>query len=215
MTPAVVVAVLGTATEVGKTHVTAELVRDLRRAGIGAVARKPAQSFAPDDQQPTDAEVLGAASGEAPDAVCPRHRWYPVPMAPPMAADVLGTEVPRLGVLVAELQWRAGTELGFVESVGGVRSPVAADGDSRELALAVAARLVLLVADAGLGTIDSVRLATEAIAPTPVLVHLNRFDATDDLHRRNAAWLRDVDGIDLTVDTDALAGRLASLVRES
>ena len=45
-----------------------------------------AQSFARDGR-PTDAELLAAASGQAPWDVCPAHRWYPAAMAPPMAAE--------------------------------------------------------------------------------------------------------------------------------
>ena len=37
-----------------------------------------------------DAAVLGAATGESPEEVCPPHRWYEVAMAPPMAAEALG-----------------------------------------------------------------------------------------------------------------------------
>ena len=47
------------------------------------------------------------------------------------------------------------------------------------------------LADAGLGTINAVRLCAAALAGRPLLVLLNRFDPDDDLHRRNAAWLRD------------------------
>ena len=49
----------------------------------------------------------------------------------------------------------------------------------------------MLVADAGLGTINSVRLSVGALAgPRGLVVFLNRFDAADDLHRRNRDWLR-------------------------
>ena len=35
-----------------------------------------------------------------------------------------------------------------------------------------------------------------------------RFDATDDLHRRNAAWLRTREGLEVVTDLEALAARL-------
>ncbi|HEV3124719.1 MAG TPA: dethiobiotin synthase, partial [Candidatus Dormibacteraeota bacterium] len=84
-------AVVGTGTDVGKTYVTARLLESLRQEGIAVSARKPAQSFdASDDPADYDAAVLGAASGELPESVCPLHRWYEMAMAPPMAADALG-----------------------------------------------------------------------------------------------------------------------------
>ena len=200
-----VVAVVGTGTEVGKTWVGARLLEQLRRDGATVAARKPVQSFDPAASEPTDAEVLAAASGERPTEVCPEHRWLPVPMAPPMAADALGSRAPLLGALLDELVWPDGqVDVGLVETVGGVRSPVADDGDSRDLVRALGPDVVLLVADAGLGTIDAVRSAVDALAGESVVVHLNRFDPDDDLHRRNLAWLRDRDGLDPVVTTEEL-----------
>ena len=81
----------------------------------------------------------------------------------------------------------------MVECVGGVRSPHAIDGDAISLIEELQPDLLLLVADAGLGTVNSVRLSLEAIdrgahVATPIVV-LNRFDPSEDLHRRNRDWL--------------------------
>lgn len=209
--PDLVVVVVGTATEIGKTWVTAATARHLRDGGTTVAARKPAQSFDPDDSEPLDAEVLAAATGEIPDAVCPASMSYPVPMAPPMAADVLGRPRPSVDDLLAAVVWPASsTDIGFVESVGGLRSPVASDGDSRTLVHRITPEVVVLVADAGLGTINDVRSAVDALAPFPAIVMLNRYVPADDLHRRNRAWLVDVDGFDVVTSVDELAGRLQS-----
>jgi dethiobiotin synthetase len=101
--PQRLVVVVGTGTEVGKTYVTARLLRDLRSKGIDVAARKPAQSFGPEDQF-TDAHFLADASGESPNDVCPRHRWYPIPMAPPMAADALARPQFSVEDLASEIQ---------------------------------------------------------------------------------------------------------------
>jgi dethiobiotin synthetase len=195
------IVVVGTATEVGKTFASARLARMATQRGSTVSIRKPVQSFDPDDDAPTDAAVLALATGEDPDMVCAPERTYPVPMAPPMAADVLGLHCPTLAELIDGIVWPHATcDLGFIETVGGVRSPVAPDGDSRDLALGVRPDAIVLVADAGLGTINDVRHAAEALpADPPLVVILNRFDPQSDLHRRNHAWLRDVDG--LTVAT--------------
>ncbi|MBV8560261.1 MAG: AAA family ATPase, partial [Acidimicrobiia bacterium] len=55
--PERLVLVAGTGTEVGKTWVAARLAEALRARGTRVAARKPAQSFAP-DEGPTDAEAL-------------------------------------------------------------------------------------------------------------------------------------------------------------
>lgn len=206
------IAVVGTGTEVGKTWVSANLLRGLHAEGVEVSARKAAQSFHPDDRS-TDAHVLAAATGEDPDDVCPRHRWYPVPMAPPMAADVLGRPPFTIAELAAELVWPVPPpRVALLETAGGVRSPHAADGDAIDLIEAVQPDLVLLVADAGLGTINAVRLTLEAIdrgshVATP-LVFLNRFDAADELHRRNRTWLDHHLGVEVLATLPALLARL-------
>jgi dethiobiotin synthetase len=194
-----VVAVVGTGTDVGKTWVAARLLADLRAAGLRVAARKPAQSFGPGDDPTTlDASVLGAASGEPPESVCATHRWYEVAMAPPMAAEMLGRPAFSIGDLVAELRWPSdAVDVGLVETAGGVRSPLAADGDCLALCVALAPDMVVLVADAGLGTINAVRLTIDALhaVPAVTVVVLNRFDSSSDLHVRNREWLQDRDAL--------------------
>ncbi|MFN2607715.1 MAG: ATP-dependent dethiobiotin synthetase BioD [Acidimicrobiales bacterium] len=205
MRPDRLVAVLGTATDVGKTWVGAEVLARLRAAGVRVAARKPAQSFAPGDGA-TDADVLAAATGESPEVVCPPHRWYEVPMAPPMAADALGRPPVRLAELLGELAWPDGVAVGWVETVGGPRSPVAADADSASLAAALRPDLVVLVAGAGLGAVNAVLLSAPSVA-RPTVVVLNRWDEADDLHRRNRDWLARA-GLDVVTGAHDVAARL-------
>jgi dethiobiotin synthetase len=206
--PERLVAVLGTTTEVGKTWTTAAVMRALAREGVSAVARKPVQSFRPDDAAP-DALVLAGPAGERPEDVCPRSRWYEVPLAPPMAAQALGRPPFTVAELVAEVVWPDGVEVGLVETVGGPRSPVAADGDSADLAAALAPDVAVLVAGAGLGAINAVRLSAAALAAvgSPLVVFLNRFAGTDT-DRRNREWLAG-EGFDIVTTVVGLAARLA------
>jgi dethiobiotin synthetase len=186
--PARLVVVAGTATDVGKTWVAAELLRAARDVGWSVAARKPAQSFEPGDE--TDAEVLGAASGERAEEVCPPHRWYERAIAPFMAADTLGRPRFTVGDLIDEIAWPPAVRLGLMEGLGGVRSPISHDGgDTIDLIEALAPDLVVLVAEAGLGTLNAVRTCLPALEGFRVAVMLNRYDALDDLHPRNAGWL--------------------------
>jgi dethiobiotin synthetase len=208
--PEVVVVVVGTATEVGKTFVAAALLRGLRAEGVAVAARKPVQSFAPGDPS-TDADVLAEASGDEPGAVCPRESSFPVPMAPPMAAELLGRPPFTVADLAAAVWWPEGVAVGVVETAGGTRSPIADDGDSAALTRAVGPDLVLLVADAGLGTINAVRSSVHALTGLPSVVLLNRFDPADDLHRRNRTWLDLRDGYEVVTSIDAVADRVRAL----
>jgi dethiobiotin synthetase len=199
-----VVAVLGTHTEVGKTWVSRRLLAGWQAKGLRVAARKPVQSFEA-GTGPSDAELLARASGEDPQTVCPAKRWYPCAMAPPMAADVLGRARITMKDLFNELVWPSRVNIGLVETVGGVLSPLAHDGSSLDLVQVLQPDRVILVADAGLGTLNAVRLAKRALGSCSLQVLLNRYDASVDLHRRNAAWLRDYDGMSVALDAAELA----------
>ncbi|HEY6622559.1 MAG TPA: dethiobiotin synthase [Acidimicrobiales bacterium] len=228
------VLVCGTGTEVGKTWVAANLLEELRGRGLDVAARKPAQSFDVDREadptgECTDAEVLGEASGEPPEVVCLPARSYHRAMAPPMAAEVLGLPSFTVGDLAGELRWpEPAADVGLVESAGGVRSPQASDGDVVDLGRLLRPEVVLLVADAGLGTINSVRLSVDALSQLAdrqpdvdgsgagrarLLVALNRFDEDHDLHRRNLRWLVDRDGLEV-VTVPGGTTHLADMVLE-
>jgi dethiobiotin synthetase len=214
--PERLVLVCGTATEVGKTWVCARLLTGLRNRGLSVAARKPAQSFDLDSEGarlggPTDAEVLGAASGEHPGDICHSFRSYHRAMAPPMAAEALGLPAFSVSDLIEEMVWPSHrVDVGVVETAGGVRSPQASDGDATHLLASLEPDVVILVADAGLGTINSVRLSMEALRTVTdgttigggegnartgarTVVVLDRFDGRHDIHRRNRTWLSERD----------------------
>jgi dethiobiotin synthetase len=131
-----------------------------------------------------------------------------------MAAASLGVTVPTIKGMVRELDesWpAAGVDVILVEGAGGVASPLAADGDTADLARALDADLALLVADAGLGVINACRLSVNHLAPLPTVVHLNRYNAGSGLHRANAGWLAERDGFTVTTEIPHLAALLLAL----
>ena len=209
--PKRLVAVCGTGTDIGKTWVGAAMLTHLTKTGAVVAARKPVQSFHPDGARHTDAHSLAAATGESPSQVCPPHRWYEMALAPPMAAEALGRPPFTVVELMAELDWPAHCDVGLVETAGGVRSPIAADGDVAAFVRLLAPDVTLLVAEAGLGTINSVRLSLEALDSSRCVVLLNRFDRSIDLHRRNLQWLVERDRLTVLTDPVAAAERLLAL----
>jgi dethiobiotin synthetase len=199
----------GTATEIGKTWVGAAVLSALAADGHRVSARKPVQSFDSEATGPTDADVLATATGEHPHDVCPAHRWYPVAMAPPMAAALLGRDAFTVVDLVGELRWPSPEpDMRWLETVGGARSPIAFDGDSADICGAVGPDIVVLVADAGLGTINAVRLSAPALAPWPLVVYLNHYEQGDELHALNRAWLADREHFDVITTVAELVERL-------
>lgn len=207
--PERLVVVTGPGTEVGKTWAIVQITGRLRAAGFAVAARKPAQSFSSNDAD-TDASLLGQATATDPRAVCPAHRWYPLPLAPPMAADALGRPPIALDDLVAELDWPPGVDIGFLEGAGGLCSPIAHDGDTLALINRLRPDLVLFVANPALGIISHTRLAALALADNPLLVLLNRHDNTDQVNRRSRDWLATVDSLAVVTTTTAAADILAS-----
>jgi len=204
--PARLVVVTGSGTEVGKTWWTAAVASGLRARGVAVAARKPVQSYAPDDDA-TDAGVLAAATGVDPHTVCPPVRWLPLAMAPPMAAAALGRAEFTIADLVDAITWPDDCAVGFVEGAGGVRSPLAADGDTVALVHALAPDVALVVAHADLGVINGVRSALDALTGTPTVVALNRYDHHDAVHRANHDWLVARDACDVVTAPDELVDR--------
>ena len=208
----------GTATEVGKTWWGRATIDILRGRGATVAARQAREVILARRARPHGRGGARAPASDEPAAVvCPLHRWYPVPMAPPMAADALGLAPFTIGELVQEIA-PTSAAITFVEGAGGPRSPMAGNGDNVALAAAVRrADVVVLVAPAGLGTINAVRLSVDAWRAEPpprrpgagagVVVALNRYDADDDLHRRNHGWLAG-DDLQLVTTPAELAGVL-------
>lgn len=204
MRPARLIAVVGTRTDVGKTWASAELLSRWKARGLTVAARKPVQSFDPSSEL-TDADLLAAAAtSEGPYGVCAPHRWYARALAPPMASDVMTRPRIVLDDLVCELKWPDVIDIGLVETAGGVCSPLAHDGDSAAYVRRIDPDEILLVADAGLGTINAIKLSMQCLERRRTRVFLNRFDANDPLHQLNMEWLSRHESLRVSTAVDDL-----------
>jgi dethiobiotin synthase len=204
--PKVLAFVSGTGTAVGKTWWTVAVAQDLRARGVSVAARKPVQSAAPGEE--LDADLLAGATGETPRTVCPLHRTYDIPWAPPMAADELGLPPFSVRDLARELLWTPDLAVGLVEGVGGPRSPMAANGDNVDFARAIQPDVVVIVADSGLGVINAVRLSAHAFDDFPLIVALNHY--TDEaLDARNRDFLVERADLDVVTSPSHLATNLS------
>jgi dethiobiotin synthetase len=161
--------VAGTGTDVGKTYVTASLIRGLRGAGVAVEALKPVVSgFDPDAPEGSDPSVLLQALGRdwSAEALAEISPWrFRAPLSPPLAAAREGgrlsgeTVIARCGDRAARTP--EGTWL-LVESAGGIMSPLDDTQTMLDLATALAAP-VLLVAGSYLGTISHTLTAAAVI----------------------------------------------------
>jgi dethiobiotin synthetase len=154
-----VLVVTGTDTGVGKTVATAALACHARLAGSDVAVCKPVQTGSPRDDDLAD---VGRLSG-----VTELHGLarFPEPLAPVAAAQRAGLPLPTRAELVAWVRdVDAPKRLTLVEGAGGLLVELGQGGVTlRDLASDLAAP-VLVVAAAGLGTLNHTALTLEALA---------------------------------------------------
>lgn len=176
--------VTATGTDIGKTFVTAGLVRLLRSRGIAVSALKPVLSgFSPDRAADSDAGVLLAALGEAvtPDRLDAISPWrFAAPLSPDMAAAREGRSL-GFDELVAFCRERIAGAMGtvFVEGVGGVMVPLDERHTVRDWMMALGLPLVL-VGGSYLGALSHTLTALEAITAAGLNVAALVVNETDD-----------------------------------
>ncbi|MFD4870524.1 dethiobiotin synthase [Streptomyces sp. NPDC058412] len=180
-----VVMVSGTGTEIGKTVVTSALAAAALAAGRTVAVLKPAQTGV-GPQEPGDAAEVVRLGGSAVTAV--ELARYPEPLAPNTAARRAG--LPTLSpteIAEAARQLSEAHDLVLVEGAGGLLVHFDDQGNT----LADAARLLgaptLIVAQAGLGTLNSTVLTAEALRArdlTPLGVVVGSWPRNPDLAAR-------------------------------
>ena len=198
--------VTGTDTGVGKTLVTAALVRELRRAGVHAGAIKP---FATGNRD--DARVLRAAMDGELSLTEINPAFFRRPLAPMVAARLEGKCVPLRVRLPAKI-----FKLLLVEGIGGWLVPLTervtvADWVARQ------GWSIVIVARAGLGTINHTLLTVESARQRGVkivAVILNDVEkAGSAVARRNATVLRRLTRLPMFLSVKALANALRKKTR--
>jgi dethiobiotin synthetase len=167
--------ITGTDTGVGKTHIAALILRELRATGYRAGAYKPVCSGAVedaaglphwDDLDRLQAALCAGANDPAAADLCGVERIGPqrflAPLAPPLAARLEGKEVDLSLVDTGLTWWLERVEGVIIEGAGGWLCPLTM---TTTLADWVAdwGWPVLLVARRGLGTINHTLLTIEAI----------------------------------------------------
>lgn len=160
-----IVVVSGTSTDVGKTVVTAALAAALRAAGRSVAVCKPAQTgIAPDE--PGDLAEVVRLSGVTATVELAR---YPEPLAPDTAARRAGMPLlTRAEVVAAARDLDAHHDVTLLEGAGGLLVRLGAGGFTvRDVAADLDAPVVV-VAAAGLGTLNHCALTAEALASAGV-----------------------------------------------
>lgn len=155
--------VTGTGTDVGKTYVTALMVKKLKDAGLSAGYYKAALSGAGSIKE-SDAGYVKKVSGiSQPDETLVSY-LYETAVSPHLAAKLEGNPVDLNKVRQDYMQVFHAYDYVTVEGSGGIVCPIRCD-DEQEIFLKDIIKMLklpaVIVADAGLGTINSVVLTAE------------------------------------------------------
>ena len=175
--------VAGTDTWVGKTTVTAALASQARASGRRVAVLKPVQTGVADGEA-GDIDEVRRLSGV--DDVHESAR-YPDPLAPATAATQVGEPGVTAQQVVEAIEGLADRDLVLVEGAGGVLVRFHESGETLiDMAVALEAPVVL-VARAGLGTLNHSALSIDALrtrgAECPGLV-IGSWPAEPDLAMR-------------------------------
>jgi len=199
-----VLIVTGTSTDVGKTVVTAALAAAALAAGRSVAVCKPAQTgVAPGE--PGDLAQVQRLGGVTRTLELAR---YPDPLAPDTAARRCGRPLLTLAETAAGIESLADADLTLVEGAGGLLVRL---GDFTVLDLAQKLNAaVLVVAAAGLGTLNHSELTTRTLAASGVRcagLVIGSWPAAPDLAAEcNRDDLPAVTGVDVVGSIPAGAG---------
>jgi dethiobiotin synthetase len=157
----VIVVVTGTGTGVGKTVVTAAVAALAMARGARVAVLKPAQTGVAEGEPGDLADVVRLVPGVATRELA----RYPEPLAPATAARRAGAApVTAAAAAAAARDLEAAADLVLVEGAGGLLVRFTDGGDTLADVAGQLRAPVLVVAAAGLGTLNTSVLTAEAIA---------------------------------------------------
>ena len=158
--------VTGTDTGVGKTLVTAALLRRLRESGVAVAGMKPVAAgciAGPEGPANDDALLLQAESSIRHPYADVNPWLFEPPIAPHLAAAEAGVAIDTARIAAAHARIRAGAEVVLAEGAGGFLVPLDAARSFADLP-ALLGMEVLLVVGLRLGCLNHALLTAEAIA---------------------------------------------------
>ena len=217
--------ITGTGTEVGKTYITGLIIKKLRENGRNAAYYKAAMSGnerrADGSLIPGDALQVKTMSGigQPLESMCPYV--YEAAVSPHLAARMEGKPVQLSAVRQTFQDVCRHYDYVTVEGSGGIVCPLRFDAEKLRLDELVNTLHLssLIVADAGLGTINSVVLTAEYMRAKGLPVKgilLNRFHPGDPMEEDNKFMCETLTGLavlaciqpgatSLDIDADVLA----------
>ncbi len=160
-----VLVITGTSTDVGKTIATAAIGAAVLASGRSVAACKPGQTGVGSDD-PGDIDDIVRLTGITATVEAAR---YPEPLAPETAATRAGMPTLTLPVITDSVDGLTDHDLVLVEGAGGVLVRLGVDLTILDVAAGLSAPVVV-VAAAGLGTLNHTELTVDAIRARGIAV---------------------------------------------
>lgn len=215
--------ITGTGTDMGKTFVTALLVKKMRQAGYNTGYYKAALSGAVWEEDrliPGDAEYVKTVAGIKKPAEEMVSYIYEAAVSPHLASELEGTPI-ELKKVKADFQ-AVCEEFDFVtvEGSGGIACPIRRGRYMLEDIIKALACPILLIAPAGLGTLSDTILTVEYARNRDIPVKgviLNWFHTGDRMEEDNKRFIEEYTGVpvlacveegaqELEIEPELLAG---------
>jgi len=187
--------ITGSDTDVGKTYIACEIVKQLRQRSFEVVTRKPAESGCREadsgDLLTHDAAALQAANGnrETIERITPYR--YRAALAPHRAARLENQRIELQDLIEACSRDHPAQRL-IVEGAGGFYSPLAENGLNADLASALQLPVIVVVNDR-IGAVNQALMTLQAVASRHLNVAaivLNQVQPITDNAMDNAADLQ-------------------------
>ena len=187
--------ITGSDTDVGKTYIACELVRQLCQQGIEVETRKPAESGCVESDDGSlithDAAALQRANArcEAIERINPYR--YRAALAPHRAARLEGQTI-KLQALIDACSRDDPAHCLIVEGAGGFYSPLAEDGQNADLASALQLPVIIVINDR-IGAVNQTLLTLQAVRSRQLRVAaviLNEVSVITERDMDNAADLQ-------------------------
>lgn len=195
--------ITATGTDVGKTFVSALLVKHLRQSGIRAGYFKPVLSgaYRKDEKLiPGDAEYVCSVSNlsNLPEELV--SYVFEEPVSPHLAAQIEGRCIEKKIILNHFNKIGKGFDFVVVEGCGGILCPLRLDQEPLLVSdiIKMIGLDVVIVAPAGLGTINATVLTVEYARKSKIVIAgivLNHYEKGNFLHEDNRKQIERLTGV--------------------
>ena len=164
--------ITGSDTDVGKTYIACELIRQLRNLDTIIETRKPVESGCLIDQSgkliPADALKLQAANSKLETIECIAPYRFKAALAPPRAAALEGYHL-QIADLLNACSLDDRDHLLIVEGAGGFYSPLAQNGLNADLASLLQLAVIIVVSDR-IGAVNQALMTVQAVESRHLLI---------------------------------------------